>query len=173
MMPIEEGATVLMPPAALTGAGTAEMSFSKVDSRGVPYDSALVIVHGKLSHTSGDAPSAINLAESDTATSPTSMTDIVAFTGGTATGTSVGYVLPTAAAWKNGTTVEFQIDLRKRKKYIGLELTGGTHTSGGVYGAVIKLYRAKESAETAAHKSAVVNNSNTSATSQCGVVVRD
>jgi hypothetical protein len=64
------------------------------------------------------------------------MTDIVAFTGGTATSTSVGFVIggDTTNTGETG-VIEMQVDLKKRKRYLGLYIVadqGATNYAGGV-----------------------------------------
>lgn len=59
----------------------------------------------------------------------TNYTDIVAFTGGTATSTSVGFVLPTAADTSDPETYRMNVDLRGRERYIKASLTLAQATS--------------------------------------------
>lgn len=65
-------------------------------------------------------PTVLKLTEGDTTTAVTDA--IVAFTGGTATSTSVGFVIPTfdSAATQ---VVRMNIDCRGRKRYLALTIT--------------------------------------------------
>jgi len=163
------GALILMPAASCATNATQGISFSKLTTGVEPFDHANIYVLMGTHATNGSRLGTLKLSESDTATSPTSMTDIVAFTGGTATSSTIGFVIPTAASVGPGAVIEFQVDLRKRKKYVGLQITPGTTT---IQIAVLaRLSRAKESADTATQKSAVLNNVLGTSVSQCAKVV--
>ena len=150
------GAISLM---TLSAAGTAYAG--SWDTAG--YDTANIYVLGyNGSAASSGCISSVILSESDTATSESSMTDIVAFTGGTATSTSVGFVIggDTDNTGETG-VIEMQVDLKGRKRYLGLYIIadqGATNYAGGlaVFG------RAGVSADTAAEKE-ITNNHNTMA----------
>jgi len=141
---------------------TQSQSFSRAG-----YDHAIVQVLVGTHATDGDPIGTLTISESETVTSPSSMTDIVAFTGGTETSASVGFVIPDETKTGPGAMLEFHIDLQKRKKYIGIELTPGTTTMN--VGIITRLTRGNESDDTAAQKSAVTNNNASSAT-QCALV---
>ena len=90
------------------------------------------------------------------------MTDIVAFTGGTATSTSVGFVIggDTTNTGQTG-VIEMQVDLKGRKRYLGLYIVadaGQTNYAGGV--AIFG--RAGTSKDSVSEK-VVTNNHNTMA----------
>ncbi|MDD4890977.1 MAG: hypothetical protein PHU85_13735 [Phycisphaerae bacterium] len=93
------------------------------------------------------------------------MSAIVALTGGTATSASVGFVIPTTAL-AGGGIVEFQIDLRDRKRYLGLSITPGQSL---VVGAHADLFRSRESKDTAATRT-LTNSGATSDASICKIV---
>jgi len=125
--------------------------------------------------TAADAYGTIKWSESDTSTDVTSMTDIVALTGGTSVVSgSTGWVIPPSTSAGLGTVVEFNIDLRKRKKYIALLITGGTLNGAingrGIVCGVGHLLRSTESDDTAPQKSANTRYDNTAA-SACTTVV--
>ena len=95
----------------------------------------------------------VSVYESDTVTQATSMTLIAALSSGTATSTSASNVLPTAAVMALGGVIqEIQIDLRKRKRYIGLAVQTGAIAAGMPYGTVARFTRNEQSADTAAQK---------------------
>lgn len=157
------GALLIMPAATCATNATQSMVFES-SGKGQANIYVLAGTHA----TNGAALTTLALKESDTLTSHSSMSGIVAFTGGTATSTSVGFVIPTAAALGPGGIVEFQVDLRKRKKYIGLVITPGSTTMN--IAALGRLTREAESSDSATEKSAVTNHALTSAT-QCAKVV--
>ena len=65
-----------------------------------------------------DQPQVCKVAEGDTTSA---YTDIVAFTGGTATSTSVGFVIPDSSASARQ-FYKMSMDLRKRKRYLKCSL---------------------------------------------------
>jgi hypothetical protein len=132
------------------------------------HDHAVVTVMVGTHATNGASIGTMKFSESDSATSPTSMTDIVALTGGTATSTSVGFVINDASELGPGAIIEFDIDLRRYKKYMSLSITPGTTTMQ--IAALGQLVRSKESADTAAEKSDPTLYTLTSATA-CAQVV--
>jgi hypothetical protein len=163
----QEGRKVVMPPAASATNATLSMSFDKVDAYGVPADHAQIDILVGAHATTTTVIETLKLSESDTLTSPSSMTDIVAFTGGTATSSSVGFVIPVVTTAGLGGGITFNVDLRKRKKYIGLSIAGTSATA--VFGAVATLTRGKESADSATQKKGV--NYGATSASSCMTVV--
>lgn len=148
-----------IPLMTLSAAGTAYAG--SWDTKG--YDSANIFLQGyNGSAASSGVFSSIILSESDTVTSQSSQTAIVAFTGGTATSTSVGFVIggDTTNTGQTG-IVELQVDLKKRKRYLGLYIVadqGATNYAGGV----ASFGRAETSKDTLAKK-LITNNHNTMA----------
>jgi hypothetical protein len=107
--------------AAASVATNATQSLS-FDTSGFDFANAKVLVGTNV--TTSAVFTTLKWSESDTVTSPSSMTDIVALTGGTATSASAGFVLPTGTAIEGGgVAAEFQMDLRNRKKYVGCQVT--------------------------------------------------
>jgi hypothetical protein len=149
----------VIPLMELSAAGTAYAG--SWDTKG--YDSANILIQGyNLSAASSGVVSSVVLSESDTVTSQSSMTDIVAFTGGTATSTSVGFVIggDTSNTGQTG-IIQLQVDLKKRKRYLGLYIVadqGATNYAGGV--AIFG--RPEQSKDTLALKQ-ITNNHNTMA----------
>jgi hypothetical protein len=113
---------------------THEVSFDTSDC-----DSGVFAVLVGSNFTASATFSMLKFAESDTVTSPSSMTDIVALTGGTAISSTAGFVLPTGnEIYSGGLAVLFQLDLRKRKKYVGIRITPGQTLPMCVIGSLTK-----------------------------------
>lgn len=151
-------ARVVQPPASVASSATTSCMFDTIG-----YDYAVIDILSGTQATTDAAITTINLKESDD-TVATNFAAVVALTGGTATSTSAGFVIPAATATGNGGGVQLQIDLRKRKRYLLLNMTPGTTL---VMGAVVHLSRAEQAALTAAQKSVT----NKSATNVVGVAV--
>ena len=164
MIITDEGALLTMPAATTATNATQSMVFSTLG-----YDYCNLYVNVGTHATNGASIGTLKITESDTSTVISSQSAIVALTGGTATSTSVGFVIPGASTAGNGQVIPFQIDLRKRKLYLGLQITPGTTTMN--IGAIAVLRRSNESADSAAEKAAVTNYASTSQTS-CSVVVK-
>lgn len=137
MLPQNNFAVSYMPLATCATNATQTMSF---DTKGYEYLNCYVLLNTHA--TNGTTIQTLKFSEHDSTTTVASMTDIVALTGGTATSASVGYVLPTVAVAGTGGTIEFQIDLRARKRYLGLSITHGATTM--YTGALALLSRAKD-----------------------------
>jgi hypothetical protein len=109
-------------PVSKTDGGTAS---GQVDTIG--YDQCQLVFIIATGSSTGDAPEVCKVSEGDTSTA---WTAIPAFTGGTATSTSVGFVIPNSHA-----TVEqlyaMNIDLKGRKRWIKVELTPETTQING------------------------------------------
>ena len=89
-------------------------------------------------------PTVLKLTEGET-TVLTDATAIVDFTGGTATSTSVGFVIATGNTSVT-TITQFNVDLRGRKRYIFLTAVPATTQIVGAFGV---LSRGSESPATA------------------------
>lgn len=136
-------ANVVLAPGSYSSGGTSVFWF---DRKGFDY-AEVGVIFGALA-TNGGVPSVCRITESDA----TVISNFTTITGGSAT---------LAAATLGGSVVKFQIDLRKRKRYINLDLTNGTTTL--VIGAVAKLTRASKGRFTAADQS-ITNQDSTGAT---------
>ena len=138
------------------------------DSKG--SDSAKIKVQSGTMATTVTAFTTMKVTESDTVTNASSQSAIVSLTGGTATSSSVGFVLPVSttanASFSSGGVTEFQIDLRKRKRYLGVSVTPG---STSVLGIEAELFRNKESGDTLDEKH-VDNLESTTTTAQRKIV---
>ena len=144
----DEGSLVVVPPYISVTNATSYLSF---DTRG--FDAANIYVFCGT-HTSTSAVfTSVRVAEHDTTTSASAMTQINALSSSTATAATYDNALPTGAKQGLGGIVqELQIDLRGRKRYLGLSF--GVDTVNTAYvGAIARLTRSKESSDTAAEKS--------------------
>jgi hypothetical protein len=124
------------------------------------YDSANIFLasYNDSAGSSGFV-SSLYLTESDTVTSASSQTAIVAFTGGTATSTSVGFVITKNTSADSIGAIELQVDLRKRKRYLGLYAVadaGSTNFIGG-----IALFGKPEQSKDTYSTKVVTNNEST------------
>lgn len=95
--------------------GTAGVTGTTIDLLGARW--AQIDVH---INSATAQPTVFKLTEGD---STSAVTDaIVAFTGGTATSTSVGFVIPTFDSAASQ-VVRFNVDTRGRKRYLALTIT--------------------------------------------------
>ena len=148
--------TVVQPPASVASTATTTMTFDTIG-----WDFAVVDVFCGTQTTTDPAITTLKFLENDTNTNASNMVAITALTGGTAGNTSGNFVIPAVTVTGVGAAIQFQIDLRKRKRYMQLNITPGTTE---VVGAVVKLSRGEISALTAAQKSGI----NMSATNVVG-----
>jgi hypothetical protein len=120
MNEVDKCAHVWYKGVTVSSGATSDVAF---DTTG--FERANVLIHAYCSAATQTATFlALNLVESDTATVATSMSAIVAFTGAAATSTSAGFVWPVIGDATDATSViEFQVDLLKRKKYMGITVT--------------------------------------------------
>lgn len=149
-----DGAIAFMPqltPAATSATGTALLSISKLSADGQPFDAAVIDVFCGTHATTTVAINILSIVESDTVTSPTSMTAITALTG--TTDATSALTLPGVAVTGPGCVIEFQLDLRKRKKFIGVILGAASVGATQSVGAIARLIRGKTSKDTASLKS--------------------
>lgn len=126
-VPMFEGIT-------MTSAGTV---FGSVDTLG--YDYLIIDLEAGTGEAASTAVTTLRCCESDTA--PTAYTDgtaITACVGAAATSTSAGFVLPALSSTTEN-TYQFNIDLRGRKRYIGINFAPEKQTVG--VGAQAKLFR--------------------------------
>ena len=151
----------VMPPATSATNATHTLTF---DCKGFDYANVYV---GMGTHATDKA--ALSTCKFTEGTNTSCGTAIVALTGGTATSSSVGFVIPAATSMGPGAVIEFQVDLRKRKRYLDLRLTPGDTTAKETY-AVAILSRAAESKDAYTDKYVKNYGSATSNTS-CAKVV--
>jgi len=112
--------SILIDPQSVTAAATAT---GRIDCAGYGFLS-LDVVLGSINSSTSNQPTVLKLGEADV-TNTSSMTDIVAFTGGTAVSTSVGFVIPVGVTAASN-VVKFNIDLRSRKRYLLLSVSPAT-----------------------------------------------
>ncbi len=121
----------------MTSAGTV---FGCVDCRG--YDFLAIDLVAGTGDGAQTAVTTLRLAEND-ASAMTAYTDgspITAFVGATATSTSAGFVLPALSSTTQN-VYRFNVDLRGRKRYIGLNFAPTLQTVGVSANAL--LFRAQ------------------------------
>src|SRR5262249_16658622 len=116
-------------------------------------------------------PTVIKWQESDD-TVATNFADISpGLVGGTQLGTSVGFVIPSQAVLGFGSIVQFQIDLRNRKRYLQCICQPGTSATVNL-SLNGQRARAEQLPVTAAQKS-IKNFGATNSTSVAAVVVQN
>ena len=149
-MKFSDGNAVAWYPTAALATQTTYADFA-FDTTG--YEQANIYVCAVTSAGSQTATfGALALTESDTVTVATSQTTIAAFQGGTVTSATAGFVIPTG---QEILVHEFQVDLLKRKKYIGVKaLASGVTVNLSM---VAVLSRPKESSETTTTKLVLSN----------------
>lgn len=152
-------ALVVQPPASVASTATTTMTFDTIG-----YDYAIVDFICGTQATTDPAITTLKFLENDTNTNASNMAAIVALTGAAATSTSAGFAIPAVTVTGlGGTVAQFQIDLRKRKRFLQINCTPGTTL---VVAGVVRLCRGEIAPLTAAQKSA---NLNMSATNVVGV----
>lgn len=142
MNPSNEGSNVeMLPVAAVTTVSTVNSIVFCRDN----FDYANILVKVGTGNTQTAVITGIAVAESDTVTSSvTSMTNVPSLCCSNTTSTAAINALPVAAVQGvGGTITEFQIDLRKRKRYIGVRIHTDTVQTALVW-AEAYLTRAKE-----------------------------
>ena len=164
MIPAQNVKTILLPPLLTTSASTHGMSF---DTKGFDY-CVIDVIQG--THNTADYQlQEIVLSESDTVTSVTSQTQIVALSSSQATTASHANAIPTLAATSIGSVLTIQFDLKDRKRYVGLYLLAHATDPSAVVCAVARLTRGEESPITAAQHDGE-NLEHTSASGCIGIV---
>jgi len=119
-IPMTEGLT-------MTSAGTV---MGTVDTKG--YDFAAIDVIAGTGDAASTAVTTLRMCESDDTSSLTAYTDgdaVTAFVGAAATSTSAGFVLPALSSSKQN-VYRFNVDLRGRKRYIGVNFAPENQTVG-------------------------------------------
>ncbi len=156
MIPANTPAKVILSPVATVTNASNYLSF---DRGGYDYLTLDVILG--TGNTQTAVVTGLKISESDTITSASSMTDIAALCCSNTTSTSAVNAVP-GAAYQGlaGIVAQFQVDLKSRKRYIGLTITTDT-VQTAVVAAVATLWRGTESADTAAKKSVVLNKAAT------------
>jgi len=125
----------LIRPVTVTIA-TGATTYGYLDTLG--WDYALIAIHANAEHASA----AFTVCALTEGTNSAAATAIPAFTGGTSTTTSVGYVIAAADNTSEGCVVRMNVDLRKRERYLKLSLTPGNAADS--YSALAILSRGRE-----------------------------
>ncbi|KKM00378.1 hypothetical protein LCGC14_1805040 [marine sediment metagenome] len=147
MIPHTNTKTVLLPPILSTAAMVQNMSF---DAKG--FDYCTIDIIGGTSVTTTQMFDTIRVFEHDTTTAATSMTQIVALSGSTATNATYGFAIGTLSATTIGHVITLQFGLKGKKRYIGLSLLASAAGGAGVICAIAKLSRAETAPTTAVLK---------------------
>lgn len=103
-----------------TNAATAT---GQIDTLG--YDHASIDVVIPTADTTTNGVSVLKISEADDSSAATNFTDVTALIGGTQVATNVGYVLP-AGKTAAQTLVKFNLDLKKRKRWLKLSVSPRT-----------------------------------------------
>jgi hypothetical protein len=127
---------VMLAPSTVTLA-TNSSNYGYLDTRG--WDYATILVTTRALATTSAVCKVLAITEG---TNSTAASAIVALTGGAATSGSVGFVIPPFEGTAHGAIVQFNIDLRKRKRYLRLQVNPGNVAAG--IGAVAILSRGKQ-----------------------------
>lgn len=121
------------------------------DTKGYDYLNLYVACGSHNSATQGIT--SIAVSEHDTTTSASSQTTIAGLSSATEASTSATNVLPAAATMAlGGIANALQVDLRKRKRYLGVVVKADSIAAGMPISVVGILSRSKQSADTAAQK---------------------
>lgn len=137
-IPVFEGLT-------LASAGTV---FGVVDTKGADF--AVISLEAGTGDAASTAVPTLRMSESDTLlTAYNGGTAITACVGAAATSTSAGFVLPALSSSKKNTYL-FNIDLRGRKRYLGVNFAVEKQTVGvGCQAALFRLEDPREPATVA------------------------
>lgn len=114
--PQTEKHVVLLSTAAVVA--TDATATGRVDCLGFNYLAVDVLVNSTTGGTS--PPTVLKFTEGDTTTADTAIAEL---TGGTATSASVGFVIPATTTAAPAGIVRFNIDLKKRKRYLKISTT--------------------------------------------------
>lgn len=152
MIPSNEGLQVpLVGLASTTATAFHRMSFDTKNSDSL---NLYVMIGSHDSDTQGITE--ITISEDDTVTSASSQTGIVSLSSGTQTSATFGNVLPIAALMdKGGVVNEIQIDLKKRKRFIGVEIKSAAVAAGMAVCVLARLTRNAESRDSATQKAGI------------------
>lgn len=127
---------------SMTSAGTV---FGTVDTLG--FDFCQINLEAGTGEAASTAVTTLRLAEADTLlTAYTGGTAVTAFVGAAATSTSAGFVLPALSSTKKN-VYQMNVDLRGRKRYLGINFAPEKQTLG--VGCQAVLSRAADGADIA------------------------
>jgi hypothetical protein len=126
----------------MTSAGTV---MGTVDTKG--FDFAIIDVVAGTGAAASTAITTFRLCESDTTTPLSAYTDgdaVTAFVGAAAVSTSAGFVLPALSSTTQN-TFQMNVDLRGRKRYLGVNFAPTLQTVG--VSGVAHLFNANDAAD--------------------------
>lgn len=152
MLPMNEGKHVVDIGLATTNATARHrMSFDTLNQ------DALNVYVACGSHDSAtQGITEIIVSDDDTVTSASSQTGIAALSSATETSTSFSNVLPTAAVMAlGGIVTEFQIDLKERKRYVGIDVETTAVAAGMPVSTMARMTRSAESKDSATQKAGI------------------
>jgi hypothetical protein len=130
---------VLAEGLTMTSAGTV---MGTLDTYG--FDFAAIDVCAGTGEAASTAVTTLRMCESDDTTSLTAYTDgdaVTAFVGAAATSTSAGFVLPALSSTKQN-VYRFNVDLKGRKRYLGVNFAPEKQTVG--VSVTAQLHRAED-----------------------------
>jgi ABC-type thiamin/hydroxymethylpyrimidine transport system permease subunit len=166
MRNVDNASLVLLPPAATATNATKYFSFDRAG-----FDQANIFVVIGTHTTTTAVVTGVKISESDTLTSASSMTDIAALCASNTTSTSAVNAVPAGSVQGLGAVMEFQLDLRKRKRYVGGSITADT-VATAVVSVLALLSRSGESKDSTTTKSLPLNLANTN-TVGCASLIAD
>jgi hypothetical protein len=141
MLP-ESKHVVLTEGLTMTSAGTV---MGTLDTYG--FDFAKINVDAGTGDAASTAVTTLRMCESDSTSSLTAYTDgdaVTQFVGAAATSTSAGFVLPALSSSKQN-TYTFNVDLKGRKRYLGVNFAPEKQTVG--VSITADLHRAADGAD--------------------------
>jgi hypothetical protein len=149
MINANEGKNVVKMGVAITNAASTHSI--TIDTKGADQYNAYIAVGSHDTDTA--AITDITVSESDTVTSASSQTAIAALSSGTVSDTATTNVLPLGPAQGAGGIVnEIQIDLRKRKRYVGITVSLDTIPAGMPIAIIGRETRNEQSKDSATQK---------------------
>ena len=133
MYPDMKIVNLIVPTTAITAASTANSGY--VDTRGFDY---LQICLSEMSASAATRHTGLRVREDDTV--PTAFTDmsaIIALCGAAATSTSAGFQIPIPSSVTDN-IYRFNIDLKGRKRYIGLDFIPAVTTRASAVALLLR-----------------------------------
>lgn len=127
---------------AVSATNGATITSSNIDLIGASF--ATIDVIATTQDTTSDNPTVFKIQECDT-TVASSFADVTTFVGGTATSTSVGWVIPNGVTSGNN-QYKFNIDCRARKRYLRMLISPVTTQT---FSAIANLGRNEQGPYTA------------------------
>jgi hypothetical protein len=136
--------SVMIPVSVATNA----TATGQIDTLG--YDEVKIIFHLDTAASTSNNPTTMKLSEADDSAAASNFATITGFDGDA----TDGFVIPNVSA-SLATIVEFNVDLRARKRYLRTTLCAGT--AAQIMGVTAVLSRAEQTSAAAALAAKVVN----------------